>query len=157
MTAIFAPSVRRRSWSRATRHAAAAACRGRDCTRRNGKLDKLRAADNTIYGGIRLTNRQTFQFHGILKNVKPVHQMLHSVGLDALATANDMNRNVLCTSNPYESQLHAEAYEWAKKISEHLRAHFRASLARSGEVATTDEEPILGQACLPRKFGKPRW
>lgn len=41
--------------------------------------------------------------------------MLHSVGLDALATANDMNRNVLCTSNPYESQLHAEAYEWAKR------------------------------------------
>jgi sulfite reductase beta subunit-like hemoprotein len=28
--------------------------------------------------------------------------MLHSVGLDALATANDMNRNVLCTSNPYD-------------------------------------------------------
>ena len=63
-------------------------------------IDKF-AADNTIYGSIRLTNRQTFQFHGILKkNVKPVHQMLHSVGLDALATANDMNRNVLCTSNP---------------------------------------------------------
>ncbi len=83
-------------------------------------IDKF-AAENTIYGSIRLTNRQTFQFHGILKkNVKPVHQMLHSVGLDALATANDMNRNVLCTSNPYESQLHAEAYEWAKKISEHL-------------------------------------
>ncbi len=52
--------------------------------------------------------------------------MLHSVGLDALATANDMNRNVLCTSNPYESQLHAEAYEWAKKISEHLLPRTRA-------------------------------
>ncbi|XNM76483.1 hypothetical protein ACLK19_18430 [Escherichia coli] len=72
-------------------------------------------------------HRQTFQFHGILKtNVKPVHQMLHSVGLDALATANDMNRNGLCTSNPYESQLHAEAYEWAKKISEHLLPRTRA-------------------------------
>ena len=48
-------------------------------------IDKF-AADKTIYGSIRLTNRQTFQFHGILKkNVKPVHQMLHSVGLDALA------------------------------------------------------------------------
>ncbi|SUH13788.1 sulfite reductase subunit beta [Salmonella enterica subsp. enterica] len=82
-------------------------------------------------------NRQTFQFHGILKkNVKPVHQMLHSVGLDALATANDMNRNVLCTSNPYESQLHAEAYEWAKKISEQSAAAHPCvcgDLARSGE------------------------
>ena len=61
--------------------------------------------------------------------------MLHSVGLDALATANDMNRNVLCTSNPYESQLHTEAYEWAKKISEHLlpRTRLRRDLAGSEE------------------------
>lgn len=118
-------------------------------------IDKF-AADNTIYGSIRLTNRQTFQFHGILKkNVKPVHQMLHSVGLDALATANDMNRNVLCTSNPYESQLHAEAYEWAKKISEHLLPRTRAYAEiwlDQEKVATTDEEPILGQTYLPRKF-----
>ena len=115
-------------------------------------IDKF-AADNTIYGSIRLTNRQTFQFHGILKkNVKPVHQMLHSVGLDALATANDMNRNVLCTSNPYESELHAEAYEWAKKISEHLLPRTRAYAEiwlDQEKVATTDEEPILGATYLP--------
>ncbi len=118
-------------------------------------IDKF-AGENTIYGSIRLTNRQTFQFHGILKkNVKPVHQMLHSVGLDALATANDMNRNVLCTSNPYESQLHAEAYEWAKKISENLLPRTRAYAEiwlDHEKVATTDEEPILGQTYLPRKF-----
>ncbi|MEL0552717.1 MULTISPECIES: assimilatory sulfite reductase (NADPH) hemoprotein subunit [Klebsiella/Raoultella group] len=118
-------------------------------------IDKF-AADNTIYGSIRLTNRQTFQFHGILKkHVKPVHQMLHSVGLDALATANDVNRNVLCTSNPNESQLHAEAYEWAKKISEHLLPRTRAYAEiwlDQKKVATTDEEPILGPTYLPRKF-----
>ncbi|QNK07710.1 assimilatory sulfite reductase (NADPH) hemoprotein subunit [Enterobacter sp. JUb54] len=118
-------------------------------------IDKF-AADNTIYGSIRLTNRQTFQFHGILKkHVKPVHQMLHSVGLDALATANDVNRNVLCTSNPNESQLHAEAYEWAKKISEHLLPRTRAYAEiwlDQKKVATTDEEPILGSTYLPRKF-----
>ncbi|HBV89619.1 MAG TPA: NADPH-dependent assimilatory sulfite reductase hemoprotein subunit, partial [Pantoea sp.] len=89
-------------------------------------IDKF-ATDKTIYGSIRLTNRQTFQFHGILKkNVKPTHQMLHEVGLDALATANDVNRNVLCTSNPVESELHQEAYEWAKKLSEHLLPRTRA-------------------------------
>ncbi len=80
--------------------------------------------------------------------------MLHSVGLDALATANDMNRNVLCTSTR-TSRSCAEAYEWAKKISEHLLPRTRA-YARSGwirkKVATTDEEPILGQTYLPRKF-----
>ena len=140
------------------RHAMLLRCRlpgGVITTKQWQAIDKF-AGENTIYGSIRLTNRQTFQFHGILKkNVKPVHQMLHSVGLDALATANDMNRNVLCTSNPYESQLHAEAYEWAKKISEHLLPRTRAYAEiwlDQEKVATTDEEPILGQTYLPRKF-----
>ncbi|KOC89136.1 assimilatory sulfite reductase (NADPH) hemoprotein subunit [Winslowiella iniecta] len=114
------------------------------------------ATDNTLYGSVRLTNRQTFQFHGILKgNVKPAHQMLHEVGLDALATANDVNRNVLCSSNPVESELHQEAYEWAKKLSEHLlpqtRAYAEIWLDKE-KVATTDKEPILGETYLPRKF-----
>ncbi|QKJ88436.1 assimilatory sulfite reductase (NADPH) hemoprotein subunit [Paramixta manurensis] len=118
-------------------------------------IDKF-AADNTLYGSIRLTNRQTFQFHGILKkNVKPAHQMLHEVGLDALATANDVNRNVLCSSNPVESELHQEAYQWAKKISEHLLPQTRAYAEiwlDQEKVATTDKEPILGETYLPRKF-----
>ncbi|SFN10167.1 sulfite reductase (NADPH) hemoprotein beta-component [Izhakiella capsodis] len=114
------------------------------------------ARENTLYGSIRLTNRQTFQFHGILKkNVKPAHQMLHDVGLDALATANDVNRNVLCTSNPIESELHQEAYEWAKRLSEHLLPQTRAYMEiwwDQQKVATTDKEPILGETYLPRKF-----
>lgn len=118
-------------------------------------IDKF-ASEKTLYGSIRLTNRQTFQFHGILKkNVKPTHQMLHEVGLDALATANDVNRNVLCTSNPVESELHQEAYEWAKKLSEHLLPRSRAYAEiwwDQEKVATTDEEPILGETYLPRKF-----
>jgi sulfite reductase (NADPH) hemoprotein beta-component len=118
-------------------------------------IDKF-ATDKTLYGSIRLTNRQTFQFHGILKkNVKPTHQMLHEVGLDALATANDVNRNVLCTSNPVESELHQEAYEWAKKLSEHLLPQTRAYAEiwwDQEKVATTDQEPILGKTYLPRKF-----
>ncbi|MEW5288412.1 assimilatory sulfite reductase (NADPH) hemoprotein subunit [Erwinia papayae] len=118
-------------------------------------IDKF-AEENTIYGSIRLTNRQTFQFHGILKgNVKPAHQMLHEVGLDALATANDVNRNVLCSSNPVESELHQQAYEWAKKISEHLLPQTRAYAEiwlDQEKVATTDKEPILGETYLPRKF-----
>lgn len=118
-------------------------------------IDKF-AQESTLYGSIRITNRQTFQFHGILKgNVKPVHQLLNRTGLDALATANDVNRNVLCTSNPVESELHQEAYEWAKKISEHLlprtRAYAEVWLDQE-KVATTDEEPILGPTYLPRKF-----
>ncbi|MEE3661293.1 assimilatory sulfite reductase (NADPH) hemoprotein subunit [Brenneria sp. g21c3] len=118
-------------------------------------IDKF-AAENTLYGSIRLTNRQTFQFHGILKpNVKPAHKLLNSLGLDSLATANDVNRNVMCTSNPVESELHQQAYAWAKKISEHLLPRTRAYAEiwlDQEKVETTDEEPILGATYLPRKF-----
>ncbi|WP_336433029.1 assimilatory sulfite reductase (NADPH) hemoprotein subunit [uncultured Providencia sp.] len=118
-------------------------------------IDKF-ATEHTLYGSVRITNRQTFQFHGILKgDVKPAHQMLSHVGLDALATANDVNRNVLCTSNPVQSELHQQAYEWAKKISEHLlpRTSAYAEIWLDKEkIVTTDEEPILGQTYLPRKF-----
>ncbi|MDO4997031.1 MAG: assimilatory sulfite reductase (NADPH) hemoprotein subunit [Neisseria sp.] len=130
------------------------------------------ASEHTNYGSIRLTNRQTFQFHGVLKhNIKPMHQWLHALGLDSIATAGDVNRNVLCTSNPVESGLHQEAYEWAKKISEHLlpKTTAYADIWLDGEKVESTEtfkpqplpenvksgdatEPVLGKNYLPRKF-----
>ncbi len=118
-------------------------------------IDKF-ADEHTSYGSIRLTTRQTFQFHGVLKpNIKLMHQTLNSIGIDSIATAGDVNRNVLCTTNPVESELHQQAYEWAKKISEHLLPKTRAyaEIWLDGEkLETTDEEPILGSNYLPRKF-----
>jgi len=117
-------------------------------------IDKF-ADDYTSYGSIRLTTRQTFQFHGVLKpNIKLMHQTLNSVGLDSIATAGDVNRNVLCTSNPVESELHQEAYEWAIKISEHLLPQTKAyaEIWLDSEKVETTEEPILGKSYLPRKF-----
>ncbi|MBD1390086.1 assimilatory sulfite reductase (NADPH) hemoprotein subunit [Neiella sp. HB171785] len=117
-------------------------------------IDKF-AEEKTIYGSIRLTTRQTFQFHGVLKrNMKLMHQTLNEMGIDSIATAGDVNRNVLCTSNPIESQVHAEAYQWATKISEHLlpKTNAYAEIWLDGEKAVSTEEPILGSTYLPRKF-----
>ncbi|GAC34814.1 assimilatory sulfite reductase (NADPH) hemoprotein subunit [Paraglaciecola polaris] len=118
-------------------------------------IDKF-ADEKTLYGSIRLTTRQTFQFHGVLKpNIKLMHQTLNQVGIDSIATAGDVNRNVLCTSNPIESVIHQQAYEWAVKISEHLLPKTRAyaEIWLDGEKKeTTDHEPILGSNYLPRKF-----
>ncbi|USD60795.1 assimilatory sulfite reductase (NADPH) hemoprotein subunit [Vibrio sp. SCSIO 43140] len=124
-------------------------------------IDKF-ATDHSLYGSIRLTTRQTFQFHGVLKpNIKLMHQTLNSIGIDSIATAGDVNRNVLCTTNPVESELHQEAYEWAKKISEHLlpKTKAYAEIWLDGEkVESTasegkeEDEPILGKNYLPRKF-----
>jgi sulfite reductase (NADPH) hemoprotein beta-component len=118
-------------------------------------IDKF-ATENTMYGSIRLTTRQTFQFHGVLKpNIKLMHQTLNSIGIDSIATAGDVNRNVLCTTNPVESELHQEAYLWATKISEHLLPKTRAyaEIWLDGQkIEGPDEEPILGSNYLPRKF-----
>ncbi|PSU76769.1 sulfite reductase subunit beta [Photobacterium phosphoreum] len=118
-------------------------------------IDKF-ADEHTSYGSIRLTTRQTFQFHGVLKpDIKLMHQTLNKIGIDSIATAGDVNRNVLCTTNPVESELHQQAYEWAKTISEHLLPKTRAyaEIWLDGEkLETTDEEPILGSNYLPRKF-----
>ncbi|AIN47129.1 assimilatory sulfite reductase (NADPH) hemoprotein subunit [Candidatus Palibaumannia cicadellinicola] len=114
------------------------------------------ATEHTLYGSIRLTTRQTFQFHGVLKpKLKSMHQLLHRLGLDSIATAGDVNRNVLCTSNPVESVLHQQAWEYAKKISEHFLPKTRAyaEIWLDGEkTETTDQEHILGATYLPRKF-----
>jgi sulfite reductase (NADPH) hemoprotein beta-component len=122
-------------------------------------IDKF-AQEKTSYGSIRLTTRQTFQFHGVLKpNIKLMHQTLNSIGIDSIATAGDVNRNILCTSNPIESELHQEAYEWATKISEHLLPKTRAYAEiwldgekLEGPEGKETEEPILGSNYLPRKF-----
>ncbi|TRX53485.1 assimilatory sulfite reductase (NADPH) hemoprotein subunit [Thalassomonas sp. M1454] len=116
------------------------------------------ADTHTSYGSIRLTTRQTFQFHGVLKpNIKLMHQTLNSIGIDSIATAGDVNRNVLCTSNPVESALHQQAYEWATKISEHLLPRTRAYAevwldGEKVEETNSPVEPILGDNYLPRKF-----
>jgi sulfite reductase (NADPH) hemoprotein beta-component len=116
------------------------------------------AAENTLYGSIRLTTRQTFQYHGVLKpKLKTMHQMLSKVGIDSIATAGDVNRNVLCSPNPIETAVHQQAYEWAKKISEHLLPKTRAyaEIWLDGEKIESvklEAEPILGGNYLPRKF-----
>ncbi|MFT5879406.1 MAG: sulfite reductase (NADPH) hemoprotein beta-component [Moritella sp.] len=117
-------------------------------------IDKF-SEEKTMYGSIRLTTRQTFQFHGVLKpNIKGMHQMLNSVGIDSIATAGDVNRNVLCTTNPVESELHQQAYEWATKISELLLPKTRAyaEIWLDDKKSEMTEEPILGATYLPRKF-----
>ncbi|MCV6605868.1 MAG: sulfite reductase, partial [Porticoccaceae bacterium] len=63
---------------------------------------------------LRLTTRQTFQFHGVIKDyLRPTFQHMHSVLVDAIAACGDVNRNVMCNPNPVESQVHEEVYQWA--------------------------------------------
>ncbi|WP_130013947.1 assimilatory sulfite reductase (NADPH) hemoprotein subunit [Serinicoccus sediminis] len=113
------------------------------------------AEKHTMYGSVRLTTRQTFQFHGVFKpDIKDTHRAINAVGIDSIATAGDVNRNVLCSSNPMESRLHAEVHDWSRRISEHLlpRTNAYYEIFLDGEKALSTQEPVLGETYLPRKF-----
>ena len=70
---------------------------------------------------IRLTTRQTVQFHGVIKtNLKRTMQAIDAALLNTIAACGDVNRNVLSTSNPHLSGAHAAAYDLATAISDHL-------------------------------------
>ncbi|MDF7805814.1 assimilatory sulfite reductase (NADPH) hemoprotein subunit [Pontiellaceae bacterium B12219] len=109
-------------------------------------------------GGIRLTTRQTFQYHGILKrNVKPLIQGINKVMIDSIAACGDVNRNVLCNTNPVESELHEQIYKDAVAVSKHLlpkTGAYHEIWLDQEKVANFEEEvePILGDTYLPRKF-----
>lgn len=118
-------------------------------------IDKF-SEEHTLYGTIRLTTRQTFQLHGLLKSkLKSIHRILNKIGLDSIATAGDVNRNVVCTSNPMESSIHYQVWEFAKSISALLLPQSRAyaEIWLDGKkTESTDHEPILSSSYLPRKF-----
>ncbi len=119
-------------------------------------LDQL--ADERANGSLRLTTRQTFQFHGLLKgNVKPLVQGMHKVLLDSIAACGDVNRNVMAPPNPERSPAHAAMYDHAKGISEHLlpstRAYHEIWLDEEKVAGGEPEvEPLYGATYLPRKF-----
>jgi sulfite reductase (NADPH) hemoprotein beta-component len=107
---------------------------------------------------LRVTTRQAFQFHGVIKReLKATMQAINAALIDTLAACGDVNRNVMVAANPLESSAHAEVLDWAAKLSKHFLPNSRAYyeiwldeelVAGSGE----EEEPIYGSAYLPRKF-----
>ncbi|ETI70477.1 assimilatory sulfite reductase (NADPH) hemoprotein subunit [Neobacillus vireti] len=120
-------------------------------------LDEL--AEKNANGTIKLTTRQSFQMHGILKwNMKETIQEIHQSILTTLAACGDVNRNVMCNPNPDQSEIHAEVYEWAKCLSDYLlprsRAYHEIWLGEEKVAGTPEieEEPMYGARYLPRKF-----
>jgi sulfite reductase (NADPH) hemoprotein beta-component len=119
-------------------------------------LDKL--SDELATRSLRITTRQTFQLHGILKgNVKPIIQGMHKVLLDSISACGDVNRNVVTSPNPERDPILQRVYEDAKAWSEFALPKTRAyheiwldeELVAGGE---TQSEPMYGPTYLPRKF-----
>ncbi len=105
---------------------------------------------------LRVTTRQTFQLHGILKReLKAAMQAIYASGLDTISACGDVNRNVLAASNPLLSHLHAEVQDWAQRLSAHFKPRTQAYYEvwqDQSEAEPIEEEPLYGEAYLPRKF-----
>lgn len=104
---------------------------------------------------LRMTTRQAYQWHGVFKhNLKQTIADINSSLLDTLAACGDVNRNVMSNPLPETSVLHAEVFDWTKKISEHLLPETNAyhEIWLDGKKVETTKEPIYGDTYLPRKF-----
>ncbi|WFD26756.1 assimilatory sulfite reductase (NADPH) [Malassezia nana] len=120
------------------------------------------------YGGIKslkITTRQTVQYHMILKrNMKAAMQGINKSLLDTIAACGDVNRNVMCSPNPHLSEVHEEMYEFSKRLSDFLLPRMNAyheiwldkGTDSSSQLlvggAVQDYEPLYGPYYLPRKF-----
>ncbi|MFO3704836.1 assimilatory sulfite reductase (NADPH) hemoprotein subunit [Xanthomonas codiaei] len=107
---------------------------------------------------LRITTRQAFQFHGVIKReLKATMQAINATLIDTLAACGDVNRNVQVAANPLLSQAHATLYADAARVSEHLlpntRAYYEIWLDEERVSGSgSEDEPIYGDRYLPRKF-----
>ena len=121
-------------------------------------LQMDRIAGDYANGTLRLTTRQTWQFHGVIKqNLRRTMQAIDRACLDTIAACGDVNRNVMCTPNPHSARRTPRRSSWHAR-SATIFCRKRAPTARSGSRARrssggeAEDEPIYGKTYLPRKF-----
>lgn len=106
--------------------------------------------------GLRITTRQTIQFHGVRKrHLQALMREIRDIGLDTIAACGDDSRGVVCGANPALSEVHRRVAELARATSERL-------IPKTGAYAEVwygeqrppreDEDPLYGPLYLPRKF-----
>jgi sulfite reductase (ferredoxin) len=115
-------------------------------------------------GALRITTRQGFQLHGVLRsNLRATIKAINDIKLTTLAACGDVERNVVCCPAPYKSNsVHAELQRTTDALAQHLKprtsAYWEIWLRdETGENVKVSEfspvdEPIYGATYLPRKF-----
>jgi sulfite reductase (NADPH) hemoprotein beta-component len=111
---------------------------------------------------LRVTTRQTIQFHGILKsNLRNVIQGINECLLSTLAACGDVNRNVLAPPTPAYTQARAavlaDCYRLAKELAPKTPAYHAIWIdGQQLDLNATENknfvDPLYGKTYLPRKF-----
>jgi len=110
---------------------------------------------------LRITSRQGFQFHGVVKGgLRPLIQGMNEVLATTLAACGDVNRNVMAPSTPSLSPLTDQVIEDARRVSDALlpvTPAYHQIWVEGVDVTPQGEaqdftDPLYGQTYLPRKF-----
>ena len=118
----------------------------------------------TDYGNntLRLTSRQSFQFHGVvMKGLGPLMKNINAAMMDTLAACGDVNRNVMAPPAPATNGLGIRLHDDARRVSEALLPKTSAyhsiwvdgvQLNLEDAKSKDFEDPLYGRTYLPRKF-----
>jgi sulfite reductase beta subunit-like hemoprotein len=114
-------------------------------------------ADRHGNATLRVTTRQGFQFHGVLKgDLKPAIAGINHALLTTIAACGDVQRNVMGCSAPLGDADHAAVRAVAEALARELRpetkAYYEIWLDGQKQVSTEQEEPFYRDVYLPRKF-----
>ncbi|PQO43290.1 NADPH-dependent assimilatory sulfite reductase hemoprotein subunit [Blastopirellula marina] len=127
-------------------------------------LAELDLCDRLGNGTLRITTRQGFQLHGVLKSdLKETIRKINEIKLSTFAACGDVSRNVMCCPAPYKNN---HVRDQMQQLTDQLAIHFRPQSSSYYELWLTDEdgnkqnhaefqpvaEPIYGERYLPRKF-----
>jgi sulfite reductase (ferredoxin) len=107
---------------------------------------------------LRITTRQGFQLHGVLKgDLQDCISRINESGITTWGACGDVVRNTTGPASPFKDPAHLDAQRLAKEISD----TFLAKTTAYAEIwlgdqrlteEKTDDEPIYGDHYLPRKF-----
>jgi sulfite reductase (NADPH) hemoprotein beta-component len=118
----------------------------------------------TTYGNntLRITTRQSIQFHGVVKqNLRPVIKKINESLLSTLAACGDVNRNVLAPPTPAytraREQVYADAHRVALALAPRTPAYHSiwidgVELELENPENKNFIDPLYGKTYLPRKF-----
>ena len=127
-------------------------------------LAELDLCDSLANGTLRITSRQGFQLHGVLKSdLKQTIRTINDTMLTTFAACGDVNRNVMCCPAPFRNN---PVHDEMQALSQQLADNFKPKTSSYFDIWLTDEdgektnvaeftpvdEPIYGEFYLPRKF-----
>ena len=110
---------------------------------------------------LRVTTRQTFQYHGVVKG--DLHALIHRINrqmLTTVAACGDVVRNVMATPAPINDAVHETLNRISREVSTYFEPRSTAyheiwvdgEPVDPGDGWAKQDEPIYGEVYLPRKF-----